>query len=90
MCAELGHGLVEEHVEGIKVRPHQSVVDSKEGQVGGTVEEVGQTDEGISCIHVEKENSCQEGHTLNIANVWTVAGIGSQHITKGLMIGATL
>ena len=44
---------MKEDVEGVKVRSHQSVVDSKESQVGGAVEEVGQTDEGIGCLHVK-------------------------------------
>ena len=77
MSTELGHGLMKEDGEGIEVRSHQGVVDSKEGQVGGAVEEVCQTDEGVPCLHVKQENSCQEGHALNIANVGTVAGIGS-------------
>ena len=60
VSTELRHGLVKEDAEGVKVRSHQSVVDSKESQVGGAVEKVGQTDESISCFHVEQEDSCQK------------------------------
>ena len=77
MCTELRHGLMKEDSEGIKVGSHQRVVHSKESQVGGAVEEVGQTDKGIGCLHVEQEDSCQEGHTLDVTNVGTVAGVGS-------------
>ena len=77
VSAEFRHGLMKEDIKGVKVRSHQSVVNSKERQVGGAVEKVGQTDEGIGCLHVEQEDSCQEGHALYIADVRTVTGVGT-------------
>ena len=90
MGAQLRHGLVEEDVEGVKVRSHQSVVDTEESQVRRTVEEVGQRDEGVSCLHVEQEDGCKERHALDVADVGTVTGVRPQDVMEWLVVGTTL
>lgn len=66
------------------------MVHLEEGKVGWLVEEVCETNEGIGCLHVEKENCRQEGHALDVANVGTVASIGPQDIMKGLIVWTAL
>ena len=66
------------------------MVNAEEGKVGGAIEKVGQTDEGVCCLHVEKKDSGEEGHALDVANVGTVAGVRPQDVTKSLVVGTAL
>lgn len=56
------------------------MIHSEECHVGRSVEEVGQADKGITGFHVEKEDTCQERHTLYISHIRSVAGVRSQDI----------
>ena len=51
---ESGEVFLEERGEGGEVGPHETVVHAEEGQVGAAVEEVGETGEGVACLHVEQ------------------------------------
>ena len=62
----------------------------KESQVGWSVEEVCQRDEGIPRIHVQEKDTSKEGHALDVSNVRTVTGVSTKDITQGLVIGSTL
>ena len=62
----------------------------EECKVGGAVEEISKTDEGIRGFQVQKKDSSQEGHALDVANVWSIAGIGTEHIMEGFIIRTTL
>ena len=62
----------------------------EECKVGGAVEEIGKTDEGIGGFQVQEKDSSQEGHALDVANVWSIAGIGTEHIMEGFIIRTTL
>lgn len=62
----------------------------EECQVGWSVEEVCQRDEGVPSIHVQKEDTSKEGHALDIPNVRTITGVGTKDIAQGLVIRSTL
>lgn len=48
-----GQGVLKEDLEGVEVRSHEGVVHLEEGEVGRSVEQVGQTDERVCCLHVQ-------------------------------------
>ena len=75
MGAQLRQAVLEDHTEGLEVGLHELVVHLEEGQVGGPVEEVGQTDEGVCRLHVQEEDGRKEGHALDVADVRPIAGI---------------
>ena len=82
--------LLEEGGEGGEVGSHEAVVHPEEGQVGAAVEEVGEAGEGIARLHVEQEDAGQEGHSLHVAHVRSIAGVRPEDIVQHLIIGATL
>ena len=71
---------MQESVERIKIGLHEGVVHLEERKVGGSVEEISKADEGVRGFHVQEEHSSQEGHALDVADVWSVAGVGSKHV----------
>lgn len=62
----------------------------EECKVGRAVEEISKTDEGIGRFQVQEKDSSQEGHALDVANVWSIAGIGTEHIMEKFIIRTTL
>ncbi len=53
MSAQFGQSVLQEEVESVKVRFHKVLIHLEEGQVGRSVEEVGQRDKCFSRLHVE-------------------------------------
>ncbi len=90
MDAQSWQPFLKEDVERVKVGSHEGMVHLEESQVGWSIEEVRKADEGFGGIHIQEEDGSQEGHALDIAYIWSVAGIGPQDVMKRLIVRSAL